>query len=283
MATGQSVQLAGATELHESAEARAHRLSRGQTAAVAVSVVLALMVAGYGFAGSYVAVSELAGRYGVPLAWLVPAGIDGGLVAVVVLDLVLTRVGTPVGWLRQLVRVLSVGTVAANAVSGWPDPVAVGLHVAAPVMLLAVVEAGRTVLLRRVGEARGTRRDAIPLLRWALAPWRTFLLWRRMVLWQVTNYRTAIDTELQLRRAVTMLRAHYGRRWQRRAPADVVWMLRTGIGVNEACVQVRKPGRARRGTVVMGRPTTMCQARSLRSTGGSLTVSRRSGCSSARP
>jgi hypothetical protein len=77
-------------------------------------------------AGSYVTVSELAARRGVPLPVLVPAGIDGGLVAVVVLDLVVTWVGLPVGWLRQLVRLLSVGTVAANAVGGWPDPVAVG-------------------------------------------------------------------------------------------------------------------------------------------------------------
>jgi hypothetical protein len=41
--------------------------------------------------------------------------------------------------------------VAANTVAGWPDPVAVGLHAAAPVTLLAMIEAGRTVLLRRIG------------------------------------------------------------------------------------------------------------------------------------
>jgi hypothetical protein len=69
----------------------------------------------------------------VPLAAFVPAGIDDGLISVVVLDLVLVWVGTPVGWLRQVVRLLSVGTVVANAVSGWQDPV--GLHIAAPVMV----------------------------------------------------------------------------------------------------------------------------------------------------
>jgi hypothetical protein len=84
----------------------------------------------------------------------------------VVLDLVLTWIGAPVGWLRQLVRVLSVGTVVANAIAGWPDPVAVGLHSAAPLMLLAMIEAGRGVLLRRIGEAHGSRREPIPLIRW---------------------------------------------------------------------------------------------------------------------
>jgi len=197
------------------------------------------VVAGYGLAGSYVAVSELAARHDVPLAGWVPAGLDGGLVAVVVLDLALTWIGTPVGWLRQLVRVLSTGTVVANAVAGWPDPVATGLHVAAPLILLAMIEARRTVLLRRIGEAYGTRREPIPLIRWLLAPWRTMLLWRRMALWQITSYRTAIDTELQLRRAMTLLRVHYGHRWRRCAPADLVWMLRTGVDVGETCERVR--------------------------------------------
>jgi Protein of unknown function (DUF2637) len=132
-----------------------------------------------------------------------------------------------------------VGTVAANAMAGWPDPVAVGLHCAAPVMVLAMLEASRSVLLRRVGETRGRRREPIPLIRWLLAPWRTLLLWRRMALWQVTSYRTAIDTELQVRRAITLLRVRYGRHWRRRAPADLVWMLRTGVNAGEACKQVR--------------------------------------------
>lgn len=218
--------------------ARVWRLSRGQAVAVGVSVILGLVVGGYGLAGSYVTVSELAGQRSVPLASLVPAGIDGGLVAVVVLDLVVAWIGTPVGWLRQLVRVLSVGTVAANTVGGWPDPVAVGLHAAAPLMLLAMVEAGRTVLLRRMGQAKGVLRDSIPLARWVLAPWRTWLLWRRMVLWQITSYRRAVDTELELRRAVAVLRTRYGRRWRHEAPSDLVWMLHTGIHAEDACRRV---------------------------------------------
>jgi hypothetical protein len=72
-------------------------------------------------------------------------GIDGGLIGVVLLDLVLTWIG----WLRQFVRVLTVGTVAAAA--GSPDLVSAALHVAAPLMLLTMVEAGRTVLVRQSG------------------------------------------------------------------------------------------------------------------------------------
>jgi hypothetical protein len=120
-----------------------------------VSVTLGLGLAAYGVAGSYQTVSGLAERRGVPLALLVPVGIDGGLIGVVVLDLVLSWIGQPIGWLRQFARVLTVGTVAANAAAGWPDLVSAGLHVAAPLMLLAMVEAGRTVLLRRINSPDG--------------------------------------------------------------------------------------------------------------------------------
>jgi hypothetical protein len=104
-------------------------------------------------------------------------------------------------------------------------------------MLLAMVEAGRTVLLRRMGQAKGVLRDSIPSARRVLAPWRTWLLWRRIVLWQITSYRTAVDLELEVQRAVARLRTHYGRRWRRQAPGDLVWMLRTGIAVSETCAR----------------------------------------------
>jgi hypothetical protein len=42
-------------------------------------------------------------------------------------------------------------------------------------------------------------------------------------------------------RAVAQLRAHHGRRLRRRAPLDLVWMLRTGVAVNEAVARVQRP------------------------------------------
>jgi Protein of unknown function (DUF2637) len=174
----------------------------------------------------------------VPLPWLVPIGIDGGLVGVVVLDLVFAWTGSPVGWLRQLARLLTVGTVAADVTAGWPDPVAVGLHAAAPLMLLVMVEAGRAVLLRRVGLAAGTVRQAIPFGRWMLSPWRTWLLWRRMILWQINDYRAALELEARLRRAQMLLRIEFGRHWKRHAPADLVWMLDVPLFADEGCARV---------------------------------------------
>jgi hypothetical protein len=218
---------------------RPARLSRAQRIAVGVSVTLGLGLAAYGVAGSYQTVAGLAERRGVPLAPLVPVGIDGGLIGVVVLDLVLSWIGQPIGWLRQFVRVLTVGTVAANAAAGWPDLVSAGLHVAAPLMLLAMVEAGRTVLLRRIGGPDGQPRDSIPVARWVLAPWPTWLMWRRMVLWQTGSFQTAVEAEQERRHAVALLRVRYGRRWRRHAPPELVWMLRSGVSVRDAVARAR--------------------------------------------
>jgi uncharacterized protein DUF2637 len=216
----------------------AARLTGGQRAALGGAVVLALTLATYGAIGSYRTISDKAAEVGVPYPQLVPIGIDGGLVGVVVLDLVLAWNGNPIGWLRQLARLLTAGTVAANVSAGWPNPIAVGLHAAAPLMLLVMVEAGRTVLLRRVGLAAGVARDKIPCGRWVLSPWRTWLLWRRMVLWQITDYRIALQTEARIRRAQTLLRVQFGRRWKHKAPADLVWMLGTPPFADDACRQV---------------------------------------------
>jgi hypothetical protein len=140
------------------------RLSAGQRVALAGAVLMAAGLAAYGALGSYATVSDLAARVGVPLPGLVPLGIDGGLVGVVALDLVLAWTGSPLGWLRQFARLLTAGTVSLNASAGWPDPMAAGLHAAAPLMLLVMVEAGRAVLSRRAGLKSGALKEHVTAL-----------------------------------------------------------------------------------------------------------------------
>jgi hypothetical protein len=108
----------------------------GQRAAIAGVAFAAVCLFGYGVAGSYSSVAHLALEHHVPLPQLVPLGLDGGLVGMVLLDIVLTWTGYPVWWLRWLTRLLTAGTIAANGAAGWPDAVGTGLHLAAPVMIL---------------------------------------------------------------------------------------------------------------------------------------------------
>jgi hypothetical protein len=205
-----------------------HALTGAQRSAVAGVVLAAGCLLAYGAAGSYTSVAHLASTHGVPLPRLVPAGIDGGLIGTVLLDIVLTWTGCPLGWLRWLTRLLAAAMIAANGAAGWPDPVATGLHLAAPVLILAVVEAVRSVLLRG-SAAAGTRREPVPLARWLLAPWPTWKLWRQMVLWRVISYQSAIETEQRRLRALYQLRARYGDEWDRQVPDDLTWMLRRGV------------------------------------------------------
>lgn len=207
---------------------------RQRMTAAAVAAGMGL-VAAYAAVISYLAVRRLADAQGLPLPWLYPVGVEGGLVAVLALDLLVTWTRQPIGWLRQFARLLAVAAIAINAVAGLihTGPVAAVLHALPPVIFVAAVEALRTVLLRRIAEENPDRRDPIPRARWLLAPLTTFALWRRMVLWQITDYSHALDTDLARREAVYGLRRTFGRRWRRQVPADVAYRLDVGVRLSE--------------------------------------------------
>jgi hypothetical protein len=211
-------------------------LTKWQIAAALSTVAVAVAVFVYGAAGSYNSVWNLAVEHHVPLPRLVPLGVDGGLVLAVLTDIVVTWIGQPLWWLRIATRGFVSGSVAANAAAGWPDPIAVFLHCFAPVIVLLVTEAGRAALLRKHAEADG--RDPIPLARWFASPLATPALWRRMALWGVKSYAKAVTAEVSRRQAIMQLQQHYGHRWRKAAPGDLVWLLKTGNRLEEACARV---------------------------------------------
>lgn len=208
----------------------------GLGAVVSTVIALALGLAAYAAAASYKSVSDLAARDGVPLAWLTPAGIDGGLLAIIVFDIALTITGKPIRWLRMTGRIFALGVLAANFAAGWPDPVGIALRLAAPALFIVIVEAARTVLLHRHDDPE---EDRIPRLRWLLAFRATLALWRRMKLWGEKSYTSAVAMELERIAAIEKLSAKYAPYgWQLNAPADLVWMLRDGVRMPEALGRV---------------------------------------------
>ena len=197
-----------------------------QTRSVGVLVTAAAAgLAAYAAAASYESVSRLAALYRVPLHQLTPVGLDGGLIGVIGFDIGLTWIGRPQAGLRLASRLFAAATIAANAAAGWPRPVGVGLRVFAPLLLVIIVEAARTVLLGR------DRQDArIPLARWLLAPRQTFAIWRRARLWDERLPESAAQAEL----AIVKLAEHFGASWRDKAPAELVWRIRTGVGMDRA-------------------------------------------------
>ncbi|MEU4575965.1 DUF2637 domain-containing protein [Nonomuraea sp. NPDC023979] len=235
-----------ATPVAAGTPAKARRaLSTGQKLLGAIVALITMGLASYSFAGSYNSIVDLAKRHKVPLPDLVPLGIDGGLVGVVVLDLFATSIGKPIGWLRSAARLFTVGTVVVNGMAGWKAGVStwenvqsVTLHIFAPFLFLVLVEAGRHLLISRLDGYELT--DKIPVATWFLQPWPTFLIWRRMKLNKIGSRVEALDFEATRRRAIALLKVAYPgfRAWRKKAPADLVYDLLRGRNLPASVARV---------------------------------------------
>ncbi|MCU8589330.1 DUF2637 domain-containing protein, partial [Streptomyces sp. A13(2022)] len=176
-----------------------------------------------GFIGSYAAVRTLAeakhfGRFAV----LFPIGLDAGILVLLALDLLLTWLRMPLPLLRHIAWLLTAATIAFNGAAAWGDPLGVGMHAVIPILFVAVVEAARHAIGTAADISAAKHMESVRLSRWLLAPVRTFLLWRRMKLWELRSYDEVIALEQQRLVERMRLRAEYGRGWRRKAPVDVM-------------------------------------------------------------
>ncbi|MFI9832877.1 DUF2637 domain-containing protein [Streptomyces sp. NPDC051913] len=185
------------------------------------------LIAGIGFTGSYTAVRDLATTKGFgAFAYLFPIGIDAGICVLLALDLLLTHHRCPLPLLRHTAWLLTTATIAFNAATAWPDPLGVGMHAVTPLLFITTAEAARHATGRLAAITADTHMDGVRPARWFLAPVPTFLLWRRMKLWEQRSYRQALDLEQQRLLYQAQLRNRYGRTWRRKAPAQTLIPLR---------------------------------------------------------
>lgn len=209
----------------------------------AVVTVVAIVAAGlavYSAAASYETVSHLAATYGVPLSRWTPIGLDGGLFGAIIINIGLIWLKKPVWWFGMVARFFAIAVIAANGAAGWPRPIGVGLRIAAPVLFVIIMEAAQYVLLYRTDAAEAERQqkraERIPFARWVLAPIPTFVIWRRKTLWTDSHLpQSAIDAEL----SVIRLADFYGDEWQEKAEADLVWMIQSGVNMDQVLERVR--------------------------------------------
>ncbi|MFE4019277.1 DUF2637 domain-containing protein [Streptomyces sp. NPDC059101] len=210
-----------APQQHRVVLTRVHRLLAG------VVIFGALVIAAIGFAGSYTAVHDLAVRKGFGwFAVVFPIGIDCGILSLLALDLLLTWIRIPFPLLRQTAWLLTAATIAFNGAAAWPDPLGVGMHGVIPVLFVVAVEAGRHAVGRLADLVADDHMDKVRYVRWLLAPCATAVMWRRMKLWEVRSYRTALALEQERLIYRAQLRAKYGRRWRRIAAAEALMPLR---------------------------------------------------------
>lgn len=187
----------------------------------------AALIASIGFAGSYAAVRELALRKGFgSFALAFPIGLDAGIVVLLALDLLLSWLRMPFPLLRHTAWLLTAATIAFNGAAAWPDPLGVSMHAVIPVLFVVVVEAARAAVGRLAEITADRHIESVRLSRWLLDPLHTFVMWRRMKLWEMRSYDDVIRFEQDRLVYRAQLRAKYGRRWRWRAPVEAVLPLR---------------------------------------------------------
>uniref|UniRef100_UPI003F49AEF0 DUF2637 domain-containing protein n=1 Tax=Nonomuraea sp. CA-251285 TaxID=3240002 RepID=UPI003F49AEF0 len=211
---------------------------------IAAGIVVGLLVAAlaaYGGAGSYETIKALAEKHKVPLAHLVPVGIDGALLGVIVMDLFFTWLGQPSWILRLSARFFTIGTVVVNGLAAVHDErgphgeivqvinwTAMILHVFAPVVLLVMCEAVRKLLLDLIADDdQDDGYEKLGWVCWLTRPGPSFMTWKRMRISRIRRYADAEDFEARRRGAVARLRIRYGKKWRSLTRADLVWGLRT--------------------------------------------------------
>nr|WP_309030741.1 DUF2637 domain-containing protein [Streptomyces alfalfae] len=203
------------------------QLTRAHRVLIGVVVFGAVVIAGIGFAGSYAAVRELALQKGFGnFSYVFPIGIDAGICVLLALDLLLTWIRIPFPLLRQTAWLLTAATIAFNGAAAWPDPLGVGMHGVIPVLFVVSVEAARHAIGRIADITADKHMEGVRLTRWILSPGPTFLLWRRMKLWELRSYEQVIKLEQERLVYQARLRSRFGRGWRRKAPVESLMPLR---------------------------------------------------------
>ncbi|MEW2548883.1 DUF2637 domain-containing protein [Streptomyces sp. NPDC047002] len=208
-------------------EAIGSPLGAGDRALLALVVPAGVAVGGLGLVASFDSVSSAALRWGFTDPWMLPVGIDSAIPVFTAASLLLIRVGMPLAWVRFVPWALTLVTCWLNVAAGESASAKVA-HGAMPLLWVGLSEVAAHVYAVRIGAASGARMARIRRTRWLFAPLTTLALWRRMVLWETTDYREALALEKQRLLVRAELREAYGRGWRRRAPCRDLVLLRLG-------------------------------------------------------
>ena len=223
----------------EPRHAASMRLTTGQWILSVIAAVLMLGLAALAFRGMFSSVRIAMVPYFGTLAWIVPIGVDLGIVILILVGILLEWLAMPMPPLRLIAGFFMGCTVWLNAVAAHGQAAGIIGHIALPVLFIACVEAVRHAVRRRSGIAEGTVREGIPLARWVLAPVSSWQINRRMILWKEPSYARALEREQLRWRTMARLRAHHGIKWRKLADQSVVRQLVHGIDVEGAAEAVR--------------------------------------------
>ncbi|MDF3288483.1 DUF2637 domain-containing protein [Streptomyces silvisoli] len=202
-------------------------LTRPELGLAGLATLAAAGVGALGLATSFDAVSAAALRWGFGAPWMLPVGIDLAIPVFTVANLLLIRTDMALAWVRFVPWVLTLVTCGLNVAAG-PNLWAKLAHGTMPLLWVVFSEVAAHIYAVRIGAATGRRMEKIRFSRWLLAFPSTFALWRRMTLWEVTSYTTALALEKERQLARAELREQYGRRWRKHTPRRTRVLLKLG-------------------------------------------------------
>ncbi|MGW5010473.1 DUF2637 domain-containing protein [Streptomyces parvulus] len=202
-------------------------LTRPEMGLAGFGALAAAGVGALGLVSSFDAVSAAAARWGFGEPWMLPVGIDVAIPVFTLANLLLIRMDMALAWVRFVPWVLTLITCGLNVAAGHSLWAKVA-HGTMPLLWVVFSEIGAHIYAVRIGAATGRRMEKVRFSRWLLAPLSTFALWRRMTLWEVTSYTTALARERERLLARAELRERYGRSWRRSTPRRERVLLRLG-------------------------------------------------------
>ncbi|MEE1764433.1 DUF2637 domain-containing protein [Streptomyces sp. SP18BB07] len=211
-------------------------LSRWERGGAVLTALGGVGVGGLGFYASFDAVSAKAAEWGFEEPWVLPTAIDSAIPVFTGAYLLLIRMGMPLAWARLVPWALSLITCALNVAAGdslWSKVA----HGAMSLLWVVVSEIAAHTYAVRIGAVTGRRRmDKIRQARWFLSPVPTFLLWRRMKLWELVSYDQVLELEQERLVYRAELRSKFGRAWRRKAPVASLLplqLVRAGVPLKE--------------------------------------------------
>jgi hypothetical protein len=182
-----------------------------------VAVIIgAFGVGALGLLASFDTVGQQAQEWGFRPFWILPVAVDIAIPVFSLAHLLLIRADMPLGWVRAVPWTLTAVTMYLN-VSAAGNSLAPQIgHGALPLLWVVCSEIAAHVYRALIGAVTGRRMERVRKSRWLLAPFSTARLWRRMVLWEVTSYRTGLRLESARLMARAELRDKHGRGWRRK-------------------------------------------------------------------
>ncbi|MFM9647733.1 DUF2637 domain-containing protein [Streptomyces galilaeus] len=202
-------------------------LSRWERFGATLTSLCGAAVGALGFYASFDAVSAAAETWNFMQPWVLPVAIDSAIPVFTAANLYLIRMDMALAWVRFVPWVLSLITCALNVAAGHSLWAKVA-HGSLSLLWVGVSEVAAHIYAVRIGAVTGQRRrlDKVRWSRWLLSSGPTFLLWRRMKLWEMESYDAVLKLEQERLVYQAKLRGRFGRAWRRKAPVEALLPLR---------------------------------------------------------